>query len=68
MRPETGAAARRTGAPLPERTGLPVDRIAADARLGTGGSLRPRFRAELGVSPSAHRTTFRDRDTGDVLR
>lgn len=44
---------------LLERTDLPVDRVAADAGFGAAGSLRLHLQAELGVSPSAYRATFR---------
>ncbi|MFC7342388.1 GlxA family transcriptional regulator [Saccharopolyspora griseoalba] len=44
---------------LLEDTDLPVDRVAADAGFGTAASLRQHLQAELGVSPSAYRATFR---------
>ncbi|RKS05123.1 transcriptional regulator GlxA family with amidase domain [Nocardiopsis sp. Huas11] len=44
---------------LLEETALPVDRIAHDAGFGTAASLRQHMQAELGVSPSAYRRTFR---------
>lgn len=44
---------------LLETTGLPVDRIAEEAGLGTAASLRHHLRSELGVSPLAYRKTFR---------
>jgi transcriptional regulator GlxA family with amidase domain len=44
---------------LLERTDLPIDQVAADAGFGTAGSLRLHLQAELGVSPSAYRATFR---------
>jgi transcriptional regulator GlxA family with amidase domain len=44
---------------LLEKTGLAVDRIAAQAGFGTAASLRQHFQASLGVSPSAYRRTFR---------
>jgi transcriptional regulator GlxA family with amidase domain len=44
---------------LLEETDLPVDRVAAQAGLGTGAALRQRFQATVGVSPSAYRLTFR---------
>ncbi|WP_017595833.1 helix-turn-helix domain-containing protein [Nocardiopsis potens] len=44
---------------LPESTALPVERIAARAGLGTAASLRAHFNAELGVSSTAYRRTFR---------
>ncbi|WP_374727585.1 GlxA family transcriptional regulator [Haloactinomyces albus] len=45
---------------LLEETGLPVDRIAAQAGFGTAASLRQHLQTTLGVSPSAYRRTFRD--------
>nr|WP_308198712.1 helix-turn-helix domain-containing protein [Actinomadura litoris] len=44
---------------LLEETDLPVDRVAERSGLGSAASLRVRLRAELGVSPSAYRATFR---------
>ncbi|MEV2275714.1 helix-turn-helix domain-containing protein [Nocardiopsis sp. NPDC049922] len=44
---------------LLEGSDLSVDRVAADAGFGTGASLRQHMQAELGVSPSAYRRTFR---------
>ncbi|MFB9469365.1 GlxA family transcriptional regulator [Nonomuraea salmonea] len=44
---------------LLERTDLPVDEIAVAAGFGTAGSLRLHMKAELGVSPTAYRATFR---------
>ena len=44
---------------LLEGSDLPVDRIADRAGFGTGASLRQHMQAELGVSPSAYRRTFR---------
>ena len=44
---------------LLERTGEPVDRIAAEVGFGTGTAMRQHFRAALGVSPRAYRNTFR---------
>ncbi len=44
---------------LLETTDLPVDRIAADAGLGSAASLRHHMRNELGVAPLAYRRTFR---------
>ncbi|MEV5824322.1 helix-turn-helix domain-containing protein [Spirillospora sp. NPDC052242] len=44
---------------LLERTDLPVDRIAERAGFGTAASLRAHMRAQLGVSPSTYRATFR---------
>jgi transcriptional regulator GlxA family with amidase domain len=46
---------------LLESTDLPVDEIAVTAGFGTAGSMRLHLRAELGVSPSAYRATFRGR-------
>jgi transcriptional regulator GlxA family with amidase domain len=47
---------------LLERTDLSVDEVAADAGFGTAGSLRLHLQAELGVSPTAYRATFRGND------
>ncbi|MFD3486286.1 GlxA family transcriptional regulator [Streptomyces sp. NPDC058665] len=44
---------------LLERTDLPIDEIASTAGFGTAGSMRLHLQAELGVSPSAYRATFR---------
>ncbi|WP_435110900.1 GlxA family transcriptional regulator [Nocardiopsis synnemataformans] len=44
---------------LLEESDLPVDRIAHEAGFGTAASLRQHMHAELGVSPSAYRRTFR---------
>lgn len=44
---------------LLEETGLPVDRVAADAGFGTAASLRIHLHEALGISPSAYRATFR---------
>ncbi|MFI6521532.1 GlxA family transcriptional regulator [Spirillospora sp. NPDC050679] len=44
---------------LLETTGLPVDRIAAEAGFGTAASLRQHMVALTGVPPSAYRQTFR---------
>lgn len=44
---------------LLERTDLPIDQVAATAGFGTADSLRLHLQAELGVSPSAYRATFR---------
>ncbi len=44
---------------LLEETGMPVDRVAAEAGFGTGASLRRHLHAALGVSPGAYRATFR---------
>ncbi|WP_438816903.1 GlxA family transcriptional regulator [Umezawaea beigongshangensis] len=46
---------------LLERTDLSVDEIAGAAGFGTAGSMRLHLHAELGVSPSAYRATFRGR-------
>ena len=47
---------------LLESTDLPIDEIAASTGFGTAGSMRLHLQAELGISPSAYRTTFRGRD------
>ncbi|MGN9787709.1 GlxA family transcriptional regulator [Nonomuraea sp. ZG12] len=47
---------------LLERTEMPIDQVAVTAGFGTAGSMRLRLQAELGVSPSAYRATFRGRD------
>lgn len=44
---------------LLESSDLSVDRVAREAGFGTGTSMRQHLRAELGVSPSAYRRTFR---------
>jgi transcriptional regulator GlxA family with amidase domain len=44
---------------LLETTNLAVDRVAAEAGLGTAASLRQHLRASIGVSPLAYRKTFR---------
>ncbi|MCO5967547.1 GlxA family transcriptional regulator [Actinoallomurus soli] len=44
---------------LLERTDLPIDEVAVTAGFGTAGSMRLHLQAELGVSPSAYRATFR---------
>ncbi|MFL6144956.1 MAG: GlxA family transcriptional regulator [Labedaea sp.] len=44
---------------LLETTDLPVDRVAAEAGLGTAASLRTHLRASIGVAPLAYRKTFR---------
>lgn len=49
---------------LLETTDLPVDRVAAEAGLGTGASLRQHLRASVGVSPLAYRRTFRGSQAG----
>jgi transcriptional regulator GlxA family with amidase domain len=47
---------------LLESTDLPIDEIAASTGFGTAGSMRLHLQAEMGISPSAYRTTFRGRD------
>ncbi len=44
---------------LLERTDLPIDQVAVTAGFGTADSMRLHLQAELGVSPSAYRATFR---------
>ncbi|MGV8875696.1 MAG: GlxA family transcriptional regulator [Rhodococcus sp. (in: high G+C Gram-positive bacteria)] len=44
---------------LLENTDLTIERIAHDTGFGTATSLRNQISAELGVSPSAYRATFR---------
>ena len=44
---------------LLENTDLTIERIAHDTGFGTATSLRNQLAAELGVSPSAYRATFR---------
>jgi transcriptional regulator GlxA family with amidase domain len=44
---------------LLETTDLAVDRVAAEAGLGSGANLRLHFDRALGTSPSAYRRTFR---------
>lgn len=44
---------------LLEATDLPVDDVATRAGLGTAASLRQHLHANVGVSPSAYRRTFR---------
>ncbi|KAF1684755.1 AraC family transcriptional regulator [Pseudoxanthomonas broegbernensis] len=46
---------------LLEETGAPLERVAAQAGFGSAASLRLRFSAALGVSPSAWRRSFRGR-------
>lgn len=46
---------------LLERSDLPVDQVALTAGFGTADSMRLHLQAELGVSPSAYRATFRGR-------
>src|SRR3569833_2409135 len=50
---------------LLERTDLPIAQVAATAGFGTAGSMRLRLQAEIGVSPSFYRATFRGRDRTD---
>jgi transcriptional regulator GlxA family with amidase domain len=50
---------------LLERTDLPIDQVAVTAGFGTAGSMRLRLQAEIGVSPSVYRATFRGRDRTD---
>jgi transcriptional regulator GlxA family with amidase domain len=52
---------------LLEGTDRPVDEIAVTAGFGTASSMRLHLRAELGVSPSAYRATFRGRDRSASL-
>lgn len=44
---------------LLEETDLSVDRVAADAGFGTAAAMRQQLSAELGMSPTAYRCTFR---------
>jgi transcriptional regulator GlxA family with amidase domain len=44
---------------LLETTDLSVDRVAAEAGLGTAASLRHHLRGTIGVAPLAYRKTFR---------
>ncbi|WP_216903231.1 GlxA family transcriptional regulator [Nocardia alni] len=44
---------------LLESTGNTMDRIAAESGLGTAVNLRHHFHRTLGISPAAHRATFR---------
>lgn len=44
---------------LLETTDLPVDRVAAEAGLGSGANLRLHFDRVFGTSPTAYRRTFR---------
>lgn len=50
---------------LLERTDLPIDQVAVTAGFGTAGSMRLHLQAEIGVSPSVYRATFRGRDRTD---
>ena len=43
---------------LLETTDLPIDEIAQRSGFATGTTLRPHFRAVVGVSPQAYRRTF----------
>lgn len=43
---------------LLETTDLPIDRVAADAGLGTAASLRQHMQATIGVAPLVYRRTF----------
>jgi len=45
---------------LLETTDLPVDSIAFEAGFGSAASLRQHMNAEIGVSPTAYRGTFRE--------
>jgi transcriptional regulator GlxA family with amidase domain len=44
---------------LLEKTDHTIDRVAAEAGFGTATSMRQQLMAEIGVSPSAYRATFR---------
>ncbi|GAA4447977.1 GlxA family transcriptional regulator [Phytohabitans houttuyneae] len=44
---------------LLETTDLPVDRVATEAGMGTGASLRQHLTAAVGLSPTAYRHRFR---------
>jgi transcriptional regulator GlxA family with amidase domain len=44
---------------LLEQTSLSIDEVASSAGFGSTASMRAHFQAELDVSPSAYRTTFR---------
>ena len=44
---------------LLEATGLPIDRVAADAGFGTATAMRQHLHSVLGVAPSTYRRTFR---------
>lgn len=48
---------------LLESTDLLVDEIAVASGFGTAGSMRLHLQAELGVSPTSYRATFRGRRT-----
>jgi transcriptional regulator GlxA family with amidase domain len=66
FRAETGVSARTWlnqqrvlhARHLLETTTLPIDRVAADAGLGTAASLRQHLKAAIGVAPLAYRQTF----------
>ncbi|HET6500157.1 MAG TPA: helix-turn-helix domain-containing protein [Amycolatopsis sp.] len=66
FRAETGVSARTWlnqqrvlhARHLLETTALPIDRVAADAGLGTAASLRQHLKAAIGVAPLAYRQTF----------
>ncbi|HVV10822.1 GlxA family transcriptional regulator [Amycolatopsis sp.] len=66
FRAETGLSARAwlnqqrvlRARQLLETTNLAVDRVAAEAGLGTAASLRQHLNAAIGVSPLAYRRTF----------
>jgi transcriptional regulator GlxA family with amidase domain len=45
---------------LLESTGAPVDRVAADAGMGSAANLRHHFSRQVGVSPTAYRRSFQD--------
>lgn len=51
---------------LLEETDCSVDQVAVRSGFGTADSLRLHLRAELGVSPTAYRRTFRTRDADDL--
>ncbi|AYJ48232.1 GlxA family transcriptional regulator [Rhodococcus sp. P1Y] len=44
---------------LLENTDYTIDRVAAEAGFGTATSMRQQLMADIGVSPSAYRSTFR---------
>lgn len=48
---------------LLEDTDLPIDDVAAAVGMGTGVTLRPHFRRQVGVGPQAYRATFGPRAT-----
>ena len=47
---------------LLERTDMLIDEIAVATGFGTAASMRLHLQAELGVSPTAYRSTLRGRD------